>query len=146
MPIRRFAPLLCLAAVLTLAYLAQAPRQAAADSVLEEWRAGLSGALLASYSGSVISSNSTLTLLRLCRSGRYQIEQEGSWSAEGRAAGAHQTRLSGRYSVQSQDGVIMLDYVTDAGEHGSYPVYLQANGKVNIGGAAYAAERGGAGC
>lgn len=116
-------------------------------SVLEQWRQGLRGALLTAYSGSVISSNSSLTTLRLCRSGRFRLDREGSWSAGGVAAGANQSTVTGTWDVeQGPGGVIVVTWRTDDGQTGGYPAYLQANGRVNLGGVAYAAQRGGAGC
>ena len=126
--------------------LALATKSVFAASLLEEWKTGLRGALLTSYSGSVISSNSSLTTLRLCRSGRFRLEREASWSAEGAAAGASQSVVTGTWDVVAQGPSIIVTYVTDSGDSGAYPVYLQNNGRVNLGGVSYAAQRGGAGC
>ncbi|MCB9725607.1 MAG: hypothetical protein H6748_16285 [Spirochaetaceae bacterium] len=117
-----------------------------ADSVLEQWRSGLSGARLTAYSGSVISSNSSLTTLTLCRSGRFHLDRDASWSVPGQAGGASRGVVTGRWGVESAGGGIVVTYETDEGERGAYPVYLQANGRVNLGGVAYATERGAAGC
>ena len=117
-----------------------------ANSPLDEWKSGLSGALLTAYSGSVISSNSSLTTLRLCRDGRFQLDREGSWNAGGAAMGANQSRITGRWNVIESAGRIVVTYTTDTGDQGGYPVWLQNDGKVNLGGVAYAAQRGGAGC
>lgn len=119
---------------------------APAESPLSQWKAGLSGALLTAYSGSVISSSSTLTTLRLCRDGRFQLDREGSWNAGGAAMGANQSRITGRWDVIESGGQIVVTYATDTGDQGSYPVRLQNDGRVNLGGVAYAAQRGGAGC
>jgi hypothetical protein len=48
--------------------------------------------------------------------------------------------------VQARGGQVYLVYVTDQGQRGSFPMYLQNNGRVNIGGLAYGVERGAAGC
>ncbi len=126
--------------------LALATKAVSAGSLVEEWETGLRGALLTSYSGSVISSNSSLTTLRLCRSGRFRLEREASWSADGAAAGASQSVVTGTWDVVAQGLSIIVTYVTDSGESGGYPVYLQNDGRVNLGGVSYAAQRGGAGC
>lgn len=120
--------------------------QGLAESPLAQWKTGLSGALLTSYQGSVIGSHSTLTTLRLCRDGRFQLDREGSWNADGAAMGANQSRVTGRWDVIERGGRIVVTYRTDAGDEGGYPVWLQNNGRVNLGGVAYAAQRGGAGC
>ncbi|MCR9095742.1 MAG: hypothetical protein NXI30_16090 [bacterium] len=123
-----------------------APLPVLAESPLAQWKAGLSGALLTAYSGSVISSNSSLTTLRLCRNGRFQLDREGSWNAGGAAMGANQSRITGRWDVIESGGQIIVTYTTDAGDQGGYPVWLRNDGKVDLGGVAYAAQRGGAGC
>ena len=138
---RMLALLLCLSFGLVLA-----TKVVWAGSLVEEWETGLRGALLTSYSGSVISSNSSLTTLRLCRSGRFRLEREASWSADGAAAGASQRVVSGIWDVMAQGLAIVVTYVTDSGDSGGYPVYLQNDGRVNLGGVSYAAQRGGAGC
>jgi hypothetical protein len=119
---------------------------ASADSIADQWRSGLAGARLTSYSGSVVSANSTLTVIRFCRDGRYVYEREGSWSEPGTAAGASRSKITGRWQVVEIPMGVLLGYATDEGEQGTFPMYLQSDGKVNIGGAAYAAERGAAGC
>ncbi len=58
-----------------------------AGSVVDEWESRLRGALLTSYSSSVISSKSRLATLRLCRSGRFRLEREPSWTAGDAAVG-----------------------------------------------------------
>ncbi|MFK7897940.1 MAG: hypothetical protein AB8G23_19055 [Myxococcota bacterium] len=126
--------------------LALTSRTVKAGSLVDEWETGLRGALLTSYSGSIISSNSSLTTLRLCRSGRFRLEREGSWSAGDAAMGASQSVLTGTWDVVAQGLSIVVTYVTDSGQSGGYPVYLQNNGRVNLGGTSYAAQRGGAGC
>ena len=64
----------------------------------------------------------------------------------GQAGGASRGVVTGRWGVESAGGGIVVTYETDEGERGAYPVYLQANGRVNLGGVAYATERGAAGC
>jgi hypothetical protein len=118
----------------------------ASESILEQWQQGLQGALLSSYSGSVISSNSTLTTIRFCSNGRYSYHKEGSWSVPGMAGGASTNTITGRWEVVQSAAGIMLKYITDSGEQGMYPMYLQANGRVNIGGTDFAVQQGGAGC
>ena len=119
---------------------------AAAQSLAEQWRQGLAGAKLTAYSGSAISSNSTLTVVSFCRNGRYSYYKEGSWSSPGLAGGASENRINGRWDVQQQGGQAYLVYRTDAGDSGAFPLTLQANGRVNIGGTSFAAQRGAAGC
>lgn len=126
--------------------IALASLDALAQSPLAQWKAGLSGTLLTAYSGSIISSNSSLTTLRLCRNGRFQLDREGSWNAGGAAMGANQSRIAGRWDVIESGGQVVVTWTTDAGEQGGYPVWLQNDGRVNLGGVAYAAQRGGAGC
>lgn len=116
------------------------------ESVLQQWQQGLKGARLTSYSGSVTSSNSTLTTISFCSSGRYSYYKEGSWSVPGMAGGASNNTITGRWEVVQSGGNVMLKYVTDGGEQGMFPIYLQNNGRVNIGGAAFAVQQGGAGC
>ena len=55
----------------------------AAQTVVEQWKQGLKGASLTAYSGSVTSSNSTLTVINFCHNGRYSYYKEGSWSVSG---------------------------------------------------------------
>ena len=117
-----------------------------AQSVVEQWQEGLRGARLTAYSGSVISSNSTLTVLDLCRNGRYSYYKEGSWSVPGSAGGASTSRINGQWDVLQRNGQVVLAYATDDGQRGVFPMYLQSNGRVNIGGVAYAVQKGGAGC
>lgn len=117
-----------------------------AGSIVDEWEAGLRGALLTSYSGSIIGSNSSLTTLRLCRSGRFRLERESSWNAGDAAMGASQRVTTGTWDIKAQGQSVTVTYITDSGQSGGYPVYLQNNGRVNLGGTSYAAQRGGAGC
>ena len=117
-----------------------------AGPLADQWRQGLVGARLTSYSGSAVSSNSTLTVIDFCRNGRYQYYKEGSWSVPGAAGGASNNTISGQWSVQQQGYQVYLVYRTDNGQQGYFPMYLQNNGRVNIGGAAYAVQQGGSGC
>ncbi len=124
--------------------LALAP--AGAETPVQQWKQGLSGAKLTSYSGSVISSNSTLTIISFCKNGRYNYYKEGSWSVPGTAGGASNSTVTGRWDIQQNGNQVVLIYVTDNGEQGSFPIYLQSNGRVNIGGAAFAVQQSRAGC
>ncbi len=117
-----------------------------AQSLVDQWKIGLSGARLTAYSGSVISSNSTLTVIDFCRNGRYSYYKEGSWSVSGTAGGASTNAIRGQWDIRQNGYQVLLVYRTDQGDAGSFPIYLQNNGRVNIGGTAYAAERGRAGC
>lgn len=144
-------PIRPIVAVLLLISAALPPGVAGQDRPTEaqlvaQWQQGLAGARLTAYSGSAISSNSTLTTLELCRSGRYRYVREGSWSVPGQAGGASSNQIQGRWQVQGVNGTILILYETDQGEKGAFPVYLQADGRVNIGGEAYRAEPGAAGC
>ena len=117
-----------------------------AESLTDQWRKGLSGARLTAYSGSVISSNSTLTVVDICSNGRYSYYKEGSWSASGAAGGSSSNRITGRWDIRQSGTQVLITYVTDNGDRGSFPIYLQNNGRVNIGGVAYAIQQGGSGC
>ena len=117
-----------------------------ADSIIAQWKQGLSGARLTSYSGSVINTNSTLTVINFCANGRYSYYKEGSWSVPGTAAGASNNTVNGTWDIQQQGLQVYLTYQTDAGEQGAFPIYLQTNGRVNIGGEAYAVEQNRSGC
>lgn len=117
-----------------------------AENYVEQWQQGLSGAKLTAYSGSVISSNSTLSMVSFCRDGRYSYYKEGSWSVPGMAGGASNNTVTGRWEVLQSGVNVMLKYVTDAGEEGMFPLYLQNNGRINIGGTAFAVQQGVAGC
>lgn len=117
-----------------------------ADSLIQQWKSGLSGAKLTSYSGSVISSNSTLTVIDFCGNGRFRYYKEGSWSLPGIAGGASNNQMTGSWDIKQTGGQVLLIYQNDNGEQGQYPIYLQNNGRVSIGGAEYAVQQGGAGC
>lgn len=132
--------------VLCTVVLSLASFHAVANSIVDQWKTGLSGARLTSYSGSAISSNSTLTIINFCRNGRYSYYKEGSWSVPGTAGGASNNTVTGTWDIQLINGVTVLTYSTDRGEQGMFPIYLQNNGRVNIGGAAYAVEQGRSGC
>ena len=132
--------------ILTLGFLAILAPKAIAKSLAEQWKQGLSGSRLTSYSGSSISSNSTLTVVNFCRNGRYSYYREGSWTVPGQAGGASNSRITGRWTVQQQGNQVGLIYVTDNGERGYFPMYLQNNGRVNIGGTSFAVQQGGSGC
>ena len=119
----------------------------AATSLYQQWKEGLKGARLTAYSGSVINSNSTLTTINFCHDGkRYTYYREGSWSVPGMAGGASNSRISGQWDIQQLGYGFSLTYITDQGQRGSFPIYLQSNGKVNIGGAAYTVQSGAADC
>lgn len=122
------------------------PQTSNSQTLVQQWQQGLAGSKLTAFDGSRISSNSTLTVIDFCRNGRYRYYKEGSWSVPGMAGGASTNSISGRWSVQQQSGYIVLVYATDAGQQGMFPMYLQQNGRVNLGGTAYAVQRGGAGC
>lgn len=119
----------------------------ATDSIVQQWKSGLKGTRLVSYSGSAISSSSTLTTINFCNDGRrYNYYREGSWSIPGMAGGASNNSITGQWDIQQTIIGVSLTYITDQGASGAFPIYLQANGKVNVGGVAYAVQRGGAGC
>ena len=126
--------------------LASLPTAGVAQSLVQQWRQGLSGSRLTSYSGSVISPNSSLTIINFCSNGRYSYYREGSWTVPGQAGGASNNRITGRWDIQQQGNRSFLVYQTDDGQSGSFPIYLQNNGRVNIGGASYAVQQRGAGC
>ncbi len=126
--------------------LAAASTVTAAESLVQQWKQGLSGSKLTSYSGSVINSNSTLTVVSFCHNGRYSYYKEGSWSVPGQAGGASNSQITGRWDIQQQGNQFLLVYVTDNGESGNFPIYLQNNGRVNIGGTEFAVQQGGSGC
>ncbi len=133
-------------ATLALCGLAALTAPAIAQSIAQQWRQGLAGTRLTSYAGSAISSNSTLTVVNFCRNGRYSYSKEGSWSAPGVAGGASNSRTTGRWDIRQSGAQVVLVYRTDRGESGSFPIHLQNNGRVNIGGTSFAAQRGAAGC
>ncbi len=119
----------------------------AAVNLYQQWKNGLKGSRLTAYSGSVINSNSTLTTINFCHDGqRYNYYREGSWSVPGMAGGASNSRISGRWDIQQTGYSVSLTYVTDQGQSGSFLIYLQSNGKVNIGGTAYSVQSGAADC
>lgn len=126
--------------------------EAFAASLVAQWKQGLAGSRLTSYSGSVLSSNSTLTVIDFCRNGRYQYYREGSWSAPGGvgepsvAGGASNNTIRGRWGIRQQGYQVFLTYLTDQGQRGAFPISLEYNGRVNIGGASYAVERNRSGC
>lgn len=117
-----------------------------AESAAQQWKQGLSGARLTAYSGSSVSSNSMLTVIKFCRNGSYSYHREGSWSVPGTAGGASSNRITGRWDIKAKGNQVQLTYVTDQGQRGAYRIYLQQDGRVNIGGTAYAAQRNAAGC
>lgn len=123
-----------------------ASASAGAKTLVQQWKQGLSGALLTSYSGSVISSNSSLTVIKFCRNGRYSYYKEGSWTIPGTADGASNNTITGRWDIQQKGNQVVLTYVTDDKQRGSFPIYLQSNGRVNIGGTQFAVQQGGARC
>lgn len=116
-------------------------------NLYQQWKQGLKGARLVAYSGSVISTNSTLTTINFCQDGKhYHYFREGSWSVPGMAGGASNNRITGQWDIQQQNFAVLLTYITDQGQSGSFPIYLQSDGKVNIGGTAYAVQSGAADC
>lgn len=117
-----------------------------AQSVAEQWKNGLAGSRLMTYSGSVISSSSTLTIIDFCRNGRYTYYKEGSWSMPGTAGGASQNTITGEWDIEMRSSQTYLTYKTDTGELGEFIIYLQNNGRVNIGGVDYAVEQNKSGC
>ena len=137
---------------IALSLLLASTSTALAQSLAQQWKQGLSGSTLTNYSGSAISNNSTLTVLNFCSNGRYTYYKEGSWSAPGRpggtsvAGGASNNRIAGSWNIQQRGYQVFLVYRTDRGQQGSFPIYLQNNGRVNIGGTPFAVQRGGARC
>lgn len=118
----------------------------AKDSHLEQWRKGLTGAYMTAYKGSVLGNSSSLTELWLCRNGRFVRKTDAGFYLPGQASGASKGRITGRYGFKTIRGQTHLTYRTDQGQTGSFPLVLQRNGRVNIGGAAFAVKQGGAGC
>ena len=112
---------------------------------VEQWRQGLSCAQLTAYEGSVINSNSTLTVVSLCVNGRYWYNKEGSWSVPGTAGGASNSTITGHWDIRQNGPMVLLVYSADDGEKGAFPINLQNDGRVNIGGTAFAVEQGAAG-
>ena len=135
------------AAILIISSLLCLTTAQAAINLYQQWKNGLKGARLTAYSGSVMNSNSSLTTINFCRDGqRYNYYREGSWSVPGMAGGASNSRISGRWDIQQTGYSVSLTYVTDQGQSGSFLIYLQSNGKVNIGGTAYSVQSGAADC
>ena len=64
----------------------------------------------------------------------------------GAAGGASDNRITGKWSIRTIRDFVTLAYTTDAGDSGEFRIYLQNNGRVNIGGVAYAVQEGAAGC
>lgn len=127
--------------------LASAP--ARAQSLVGQWKQGLSGSQLINHVGSKAysrNSHSSLTVINFCPNGRYSYYQEGGWSIPGAARGASNNRITGRWDIQQKGYQILLVYATDKGKKGAFPIHLQNNGRVNIGGTSFAAQRGGAKC
>jgi hypothetical protein len=119
----------------------------AAINLYQQWKNGLKGARLVAYSGSVINYNSTLTRINFCHDGQsYSYFREGSWSVPGMAGGTSNSKITGKWDIQMNNFGVMLTYVTDQGQSGFFPIYLQSNGKVNIGGTAYTVQTGAADC
>ena len=116
------------------------------SSYLQKWKEGLTGSRLTAYTGSVISLNSSLTVINLCHNGLYNYSKEGSWSVRGQATGSNKSRLTGRWSIKQQGAQFYLVYAVQGGESGQFPIYLQNNGRVNIGGVGYVVEKGRAVC
>jgi hypothetical protein len=116
-------------------------------NLYQQWKNGLKGARLTAYAGSVINSNSTLTTINFCHDGlRYHYYREGSWTVPGLAGGASNNTITGKWDIQQNSFGTFLTYVTDQGQSGSFPIYLQPNGKVNIGGIAYTVQSAAADC
>lgn len=118
----------------------------ARSSVLEQWRAGLTGAYLTAYSGSIVGNSSSLTEVRLCRNGRFVRRTDAGYTVPGQAWGASKGQVTGEYGFTAVGPQVYMTYRTDHGQSGSFPIYLQRNGRVNIGGTAFAVQQGGAGC
>lgn len=120
-----------------------------AKPLIDKWTNGLSGARLTSFSGSSVASSnphSTLTVINFCKNNRYTYRKEGSWTIPNTAAGASNNTISGYWSITQQGLQTLLNYTTDKGVKGAFPIYLQTDGRVNIGGAAYAIEQGKSAC
>lgn len=122
------------------------PFASLAQSLTEQWHQGLSGALLTSIKSSVISNNSSLKTIRLCRDGRYSYNIDAGWQIKNSMGNASNNSITGRWNVRQVGAQMYLIYATDDGRQGSFPLYLQNNGRVNIGGTAFAAQAGGAQC
>lgn len=144
--VRKMTVIKTLTSAITFTILLGSTSEAFAQSLVQQWKQGLSGSKLASYSGSVLNNNSSLAEIDFCRNGRYTYKKEGSWLERGSAAGASTSRITGTWDVQQRGNQVYLTYVTDGGQKGYFPLYLQNNGRVNIGGTAFGVQRGGAGC
>ncbi len=118
---------------------------ASAKSIVQQWQQNLKGAQLTHYSGSVISTNSSLTVINFCSNGRYNYNKDASWNSSN-AAGASNRTISGRWEVKQGTNSVIAIFSPDQRQQLIYPIYLQNNGRVNIGGTAFATQRGGAGC
>ncbi|MEZ5652892.1 MAG: hypothetical protein R3E87_20335 [Burkholderiaceae bacterium] len=118
----------------------------AAPNYLQLWQQGLTGAYLTAYQGSVVGNSSSLTELRLCGNGRFIRQTDAGYYVPGQASGASKGRITGNYGFKAIGTQIHITYRTDQGQSGSFPLTLQHNGRVNIGGLAFAVQQGGAGC
>ena len=116
------------------------------DPLVKKWETGLAGAKLTYYDGSVISSNSTLTVINFCKNGRYSYYKEGGWFVPGAATGTSYTTIYGQWNILQANGQVLLSYLTDQGKKGTFTLFLQKNGKVNVGGQAYAIQANSANC
>lgn len=116
-------------------------------NLYQQWKNGLKGARLVANTDSVINSNSTLTTINFCHDGQhYYYFKEGSWSVPGMTEGASKSKTTGQWDIQQNSAGVLLTYITDQGQSGSFPIHLQSNGKVNIGGTAYTVQSGAADC
>ena len=116
------------------------------QNLTQQWKDGLSGSRLTALSGSIHSSNSSLTVLEFCPNGRYRYYKEGSWNVPGTAGGASNSTITGYWDIVQGNGYTYLTYRTDSGDQGSFPIYLTANWKVNIGGTLFSVEQRAASC
>lgn len=125
----------------------------AQGSLVAMWRNGLAGSRLTAYSGSYITNRSSLTVITLCRNGRFMYTRGGSWRTprgpglnDPSMSGANRSQVTGRWDVRQQGMQVYLVYQTDAGQTGGMPVYLQRDQRVNLGGTPYRVQRNAAGC
>ena len=58
----------------------------------------------------------------------------------GTAGGGSNSNVTGRWDIQKRGNNAILVYVTDKSKQGSFQIYLQNNGRVNIGGDAFAVQ------
>jgi hypothetical protein len=130
--------------ILVSVFIFQKVTEAATD--LQKWSEGLNGSRLSAYSGSVISSNSSLTIINFCGNGRYSYHKDAGWMVDGQASGASKSQIKGTWKVLQQGKQFFLSYVTDGGESGQFLLFLHRNGRVNIGGMSYAVEPTNARC